>query len=150
MIEHDELCHLIPHSGQMCLLDRVIEWDKTSIKCESNSHTLTDNPLRRDECLPAVSLIEYGAQAVAVHGGLLAREEGRHIENGYLAALRDVQIINQDISVITDKLRIEAECLMAQSGNFIYEFCVKSGGIDIVKGRATVVGEDAPNSRDDE
>lgn len=149
MIEHEELCELIPHAGRMCLLERVIKWSETYIECESSSHALADNPLRRKQCLPAVALIEYGAQAMAVHGGLLARTDGRKISNGYLAALRDVQIVNQDISIISDKLCIEAECLMAQGGNLIYEFRVKSAGIFIVQGRATVVGEDVPIARDD-
>lgn len=144
MIERDELCELIPHTGKMCLLDRVIRWDKTFIECESRSHTLSDNPLRSKKRLPAVSLIEYGAQAMAVHGGLLAREEGRKISNGYLAALRDVKINKHDINSITDKICIQAECLMAQGGNLIYEFRIKSAGTAIIQGRATVVGEDMP------
>lgn len=139
MIEHDEICQLIPHAGNMCLLDRVLRWDQTTIECETSSHMLPDNPLRRDGNFPIVNLVEYGAQAMAVHGGLLAREQGHTISNGYLAALRDVQIHNTDISHISGKLNIVAENLMAQGGNMIYQFYVIAGNERIMEGRVTVV-----------
>ena len=138
MIEHDELCQLIPHSGKMCLLDRVIRWDEASIECESSSHLLPDNPLRHSECLTTINLVEYGTQAMAVHGGLIAREKGHRLGNGYLAALRDVKINDQDVSLLPGELRIEAARLMAEGGNLIYQFRVTLGELCIVQGRATV------------
>ncbi len=45
---------LIPHSGLMCLLDSVIEWDDQSIICISNTHRDPANPLRREGQLSAV------------------------------------------------------------------------------------------------
>ena len=139
MIEHDEICELIPHSGQMCLLDRVIRWDETSIECESGSHMLSDNPLRNEGSLPSICLVEFGAQAMAVHGSLLAREQGRKFGNGYLAALRDLQIVSRDVSQTSSNLQIEAEKLMAQGGSLIYKFWIKIHNICVVQGRATVV-----------
>ncbi|PYI82543.1 MAG: phosphotransferase, partial [Verrucomicrobia bacterium] len=65
-----EIRTLIPHSGLMCLLDSVIEWDDQSIICISNTHRDPANPLRREGQLSAVHAFEYGAQAAAVHGGL--------------------------------------------------------------------------------
>ncbi|MDH5368792.1 MAG: phosphotransferase, partial [Gammaproteobacteria bacterium] len=92
MIKHDELCSLIPHSFDMCLLERVDFWDKDKIVCYSNSHLSDTNPLRRKENLSSVHLLEYAAQAMAVHGGLHDREQGVQMTEGYLAALRDVSI----------------------------------------------------------
>lgn len=139
MIEHDEICELIPHSGQMCLLERVIRWDETSIECESGSHMLSGNPLRNEGSLPSIYLVEYGAQAMAVHGSLLAREQGRKFGNGYLAALRDLQIVSRDVSQTSSNLYIEAKNLMAQGGSLIYNFRVKIDNTLVVQGRATVV-----------
>jgi predicted hotdog family 3-hydroxylacyl-ACP dehydratase len=150
MIDHEEICQLIPHSGNMCLVDKVSSWNKKLIECESTSHLLPGNPLRRNSYLDSVNLIEYGAQAMAIHGGLLAREEGHKLTNGYLAALRDVNICNLDISKINDKLQIVAECLMSQGGNLIYEFRVSAGNVCIVQGRATVVEVIEPGMRDKE
>jgi len=139
MIEHDELCQLIPHSGKMCLLERIIRWDSAAIECEASSHLLPDNPLRREASLSAVNLVEYGTQAMAVHGGLLAREQGGQLGDGYLGALREVQISQLDISKIADKLHIMAEKLISQGGNLIYRFRITAGDTCLIQGRATVV-----------
>ena len=75
-INKAEIRALIPHSGLMCLLDSVIQWDDRSIACISHTHRDVANPLRREGRLSAVHAFEYGAQAAAVHGGLRAREMG--------------------------------------------------------------------------
>ena len=139
MIEHDEICGLMPHAENMCLLDRVTDWDESTIVCESSSHMLQDNPLRTSEGLTSVSLIEYGAQSMAVHGGLIAREKGGDFSDGYLAALRDVSFERMDVSHITNKIVVMAEMLMSQNGNLVYSFHVSANDECIVHGRATVV-----------
>ena len=138
-IHHDELCSLIPHSFDMCLLDRVESWDENSITCYSNSHLLDSNPLRRNESLSSVTLVEYAAQAMAVHGGLHDREEGKQMTEGYLAALRDIKIELCNIDSIEEEIKIEAGKIMSQAGNMIYSFTVFAGENTLVSGRATVV-----------
>jgi predicted hotdog family 3-hydroxylacyl-ACP dehydratase len=76
LIEKSEIRCLIPHAGTMCLLDGVEAWDMRSIVCVSSTHRSVANPLRRDGRLSALHAFEYGAQAAAVHGGLLARSSG--------------------------------------------------------------------------
>jgi len=56
----------------MCLLERVSAWDTHQIRCEANSHRASDNPLRAHGRLGAACGIEYAAQAMAMHGALLA------------------------------------------------------------------------------
>lgn len=139
MIEHDELCHLIPHSDDMCLLDNVEFWDEDKIICHSNSHHLQKNPLRRNDSLSSVHVLEYAAQAMAVHGGLEDREKGKQMTEGYLAALRDVKLNLCELNLLKSELRIEANKIMSQGGNMIYSFNVSSEDINIASGRATVV-----------
>ena len=55
----------------MCLLDEVLTWDATQIRCRSATHRVPDNPLRAHGRLGAVCGIEYAAQAMAVHGALV-------------------------------------------------------------------------------
>ena len=148
MIEHEEICALIPHAGNMCLLDRVTEWDESSIVCESSSHLLVDNPLRTSIGLPCVCLIEYGAQSMAVHGGLMARQHGGKIDNGYLAVLRDVSFERMDISKIMSKIVIMAEKLMSQNGSMVYQFQVSADRQCILQGRATVVEVKTENAKE--
>src|SRR5438874_2386771 len=86
-INKAEIRTLIPHSGLMCLLDQVTQWDDRSITCVTNTHRDPANPLRRNGHLSALHAFEYGAQAAAVHGGLHARSVGTTALPGYLAAL---------------------------------------------------------------
>lgn len=139
MIEHDELCSLIPHSFDMCLLDRVETWDENKIICYSNSHLLETNPLRREGNLSSVHLLEYAAQAMAVHGGLHDREQGKQMTEGYLAALRDVSIDLCSVNNVQTELCIEANKILSQGGNMIYAFTVSAAESELAAGRATVV-----------
>ncbi len=139
MIKHEEICSLIPHSFDMCLLDHVEFWDEEKIICYSNSHLLASNPLRREEKLSSIHLLEYAAQAMAVHGGLHDREKGLKMSKGYLAALRDVKINLCELDKLTTELRIEAKQILSQGGNMIYAFTVSANETELVSGRATVV-----------
>src|SRR5438046_9451761 len=91
-INKAEIRTLIPHSGQMCLLDQVTQWDDRSITCVAKTHRDPANPLRRSGHLSALHAFEYSAQAAAVHGGLHARSGGTTAPPGYIAALRDSRL----------------------------------------------------------
>jgi len=138
-IDKSEICRLIPHTGLMCLLDKVTQYDDKHIVCYSNTHQDMGNPLRNDEILPVYALLEYGAQAMAVHCALLEEANGETIHEGYLAALRDVVMNGNDISRIRSTLCIVATQLMSSQGNMIYNFSVKSDEQILITGRATVV-----------
>lgn len=140
-VDKATLCDLIPHAGDMCLLDEVLAWDEDKIECRSQSHLNQNNPLRNVQGLPSLALIEYGAQAMAVHGGLLARDQGGQISEGYLAALRDVDIKDMLIDRLDLPLMICASKVMAQGGNMVYQFSVKAGEEVLASGRATVISQ---------
>ena len=82
MLERSEIAALIPHSGSMCLVDRVLSWGDDMIRCSSDSHHRSDHPLRRNGRLGAVHLVEYAVQAMAIHGALLARQRGESLTGG--------------------------------------------------------------------
>jgi predicted hotdog family 3-hydroxylacyl-ACP dehydratase len=69
-IDANRIRELIPHAGTMCLLERVVGCDQTSIRCETRSHQNDNNPLRYKGRLSSVCGIEYAAQAMALHGAL--------------------------------------------------------------------------------
>lgn len=140
LIEKDEIRELIPHDGSMCLLDKVIEWDEKRIVCCSETHKNKDNPLRHNHRLPVTALIEYGAQAMAVHGGILAKADNNEIQAGYVASLRNVFLASvEDVSGINNSLQIEAIKQMSSGGNMIYTFTVKSDQQQLVSGQTTVI-----------
>src|SRR5215471_4454843 len=134
-----EIRTLIPHSGLMCLLDEVTQWDERSIVCVSNTHRDPANPLRRQGRLSAVHAFEYGAQAAAVHGGLRARATGTRAPPGYLAALREGRLHVTRLDCIHLPLRILATRLYGEGANTVYEFLVSAAAVLIAEGRVTIV-----------
>jgi predicted hotdog family 3-hydroxylacyl-ACP dehydratase len=134
-----EIRTLIPHSGLMCLLDEVTQWNDRSIVCISNTHRDPANPLRRHGRLSAVHAFEYGAQAAAVHGGLRARAAGMIAPPGYLAALRGGQLHATRLDYIHLPLRIYAMHLFGDGANTVYEFALSAATVLVAEGRVTIV-----------
>jgi predicted hotdog family 3-hydroxylacyl-ACP dehydratase len=134
-----EIRTLIPHSGRMCLLDEVMQWDEQSIVCISNSHRDPENPLCRQGRLSAVHAFEYGAQAAAVHGGLRARSAGTIAPPGYLAALRDGRLHVTRLDYIHLPLQIRATLLFGEAANTVYEFVLTAATALVAEGRVTIV-----------
>src|SRR5690606_36240285 len=87
-----EILALVPHQGSMCLWDEVAGFDAGQIRLRANNHRDATHPLRSAGMLRAIHLCEYGAQAMAVHGGLRARESGGGVRPGVLVALRGVEL----------------------------------------------------------
>ena len=139
VITKTEIENLIPHSGLMCLLDEVTQWDDRSIVSISNTHRDPTNPLRRYGRLSAVHAFEYGAQAAAIHGGLRARAAGKSAPQGYLAGLRDGRLHVTRLDYIHLPLRICATHLFGQGANTVYEFVVSAATVLVAEGRVTIV-----------
>lgn len=143
MLDKPHWAGLIPHQGNMCLLDTVVHWDEARIHARTASHARADNPLRRDGRLHALHLCEYGAQAMAVHGGLLAAAAGGRAAPGYLVALRDVHLARDCIDDLTGELDVHGERLLATEQSWQYAFRVEHAGMLIARGRAAVMTQPA-------
>ncbi|NVZ81831.1 hotdog family protein [Pseudomonas yamanorum] len=81
------LAELLPHAGDMILIDQVLSFDEEQI------HTrLTVKPdglfNRTDGSLPAWVGIELMAQSVAAYAGCRARQKGEAVELGFLLGTR--------------------------------------------------------------
>jgi predicted hotdog family 3-hydroxylacyl-ACP dehydratase len=139
LIDKVAIRHLIPHAGTMCLIDSVSAWDVSRIVCASNSHRHTDHPLRRDGVLAALHAFEYGAQAAAIHGGLLAARAGRPIPRAWLGSLRDARLDSDRLDTIIAPLEIGAELLLSEDGNAIYRCRVAADGKPIAEARVTIM-----------
>lgn len=122
----------------MCLLDAVVDWSETAISCVTGSHADPANPLRADGRLGAASGIEYAAQAMAVHGALLAGSE-RVPRRGYLASVRGVTLHADRLDDLPGELAIRAERLSGDANNVLYRFSVSHAGRCLLEGRAAVV-----------
>ncbi len=133
----EQLAALIPHAGTMCLLDGVLSWDRSRIRCIARSHRDAVNPLRHAGRLGALCGVEYASQAMAVHGGLTAG--GERPAAGYLASLRDLACRVARLDDIAEDLVIDAENLTGEGSRVIYAFSLSAGGRDLLSGRAAVV-----------
>jgi len=121
----------------MCLLSRIVRSDEREVVCAATSHRSPDNPLRRAGRLAALHLAEYGAQAMAVHGGLAnpdAKDRG-----GMLVAIRDLTLEVDRLDDIAGELTISATKLVANADGQIYSFTVSGGGRELGRGRVSVM-----------
>jgi predicted hotdog family 3-hydroxylacyl-ACP dehydratase len=136
----------------MCLLDEVLEWDANRILCRSSTHRDLDNPLRLNGTLGAACGIEYAAQAMAIHGALIATAhaartaEGSHAASandevrvyptalkaprpqvGYIASVRGVSLVASRIDDIAADLLATATRVHSDTSSALYEFVVEAG-----------------------
>ena len=140
MLAKTDWAHLIPHQGAMSLLDAVLSWDDMRIHAISESHALAEHPLRSASGLHALHLAEYGAQAMAVHGALLARARGvDHARPGRLVSLRDIVLAVEYVDSSHGRLDVHAESLYADDTGAQYAFRVEQGGRVLASGRAAVI-----------
>ncbi|NWA30206.1 hotdog family protein [Pseudomonas sp. C6002] len=81
------LAELLPHAGDMILIDQVLSFDEEQIQTR-----LTVKPgglfNRADGSLPAWVGIELMAQSVAAYAGCRARQKGEAVELGFLLGTR--------------------------------------------------------------
>ena len=145
MLDRAAIAARIPHQGSMCLLDAVLAWDSGQIHCRASSHRQPDNPLRTAARLGAACGIEYAAQAMAVHGALLA-PEGAPPRPGYLASVRSVQLAVDRLDDLPQDLDIVAERLSGDEHNILYHFRVEHAGNLLLSGRAAVMLVAQPES----
>jgi predicted hotdog family 3-hydroxylacyl-ACP dehydratase len=130
----------------MCLNERILAWDDEHVRLATRTHAAIDNPLRAHGRLRALHLCEYGAQAMAVHGGLLARAQGRRAPPGLLVALRDVRLSVDYLERLDDEIEIEARRLLAGADSWQYAFRVTHAGQVLAEGRAAVILRAPPSA----
>lgn len=132
----DRIRQLIPHAGTMCLLERVVEWSDAMIACRATSHTSPDNPLRHAGRISAMAGIEYGLQAMAVHGALRGSAPQ---PIGYLVRLGGVRCAIGFLDELGTELYVRADLLQSLGGGYSYEFAITGGDHrPAIAGRATI------------
>ncbi len=148
-IRRQQIAALIPHQGEMCLWDEVVAWDATTIRLRTRRHRDPAHPLRSRDRLRAVHLCEYGAQAMAVHGGLRAGGTGGAAQPGLLVALRGVQLHVARIDDLPGGIECEAQVLVEAESSQQYAFRISHAGTVLAEGRAAVIMQPAAVCRSD-
>ena len=122
------LAELLPHAGDMILIDQVLSFDEEQI------HTrMTVKPgglfNREDGSLPAWVGIELMAQTVAAFAGCRAREEGRAVELGFLLGSRKFEC-NVDHFPVGSELTLHGRrSLEDDNGMGVFECHIDAPGI---------------------
>lgn len=129
---------LIPHSGPMSLLDRVLEHSRESTVC-SVEPSASSVLARSDGSVPAWVALEYMAQCVAVHGGLAARSSGEKLRPALLLGSRRVRFAARDFAP-GEVLRVTARHQAGESGLIVFECAVarESDSNPLVQARLNV------------
>ncbi len=138
VLNREGIAARIPHQGRMCLLDAVTDWSADHIVCNALSHTDPAHPLRAAGRLGAANGIEYAAQAMAVHGALVAGTDAAP-RQGYLASVRSVTLHAERLDALPGPLSVRAERLSGDANNVLYRFAVHHGERCLLEGRAAVV-----------
>ena len=135
---------LIPHSGTMCLLERLDGWSLQHIVCAAGNHRDPGHPLRTRRGLLVPCAIEYAAQAMALHGALIGQNAGTPATPGFLASARGAQfhVLRLDDLAVppgADELRIEATRQAGDASQILYTYTVHHADRLLAEGRAAVV-----------
>lgn len=133
----------IPHQGAMCLLDAVEQWDAEAIVCRASSHRRSDNPLRAADRLGIANGIEFAAQAMAVHGALLAADDAAPTV-GFLTSVREVQWQRPRLDDIASDLMVHAQRISGSANSLLYQFELRADEAVVLSGRASVMQKAPP------
>ncbi len=123
----------------MCLIDQVIEWTDKEIICRTASHRLKSNPLRTAGTLRSECGIEYGAQAIAIHGALNAGALGAAPVAGMLVSARGVVLRVDRLDDIDGDLTVRASRLGGDATALLYEFSICQSLRTLLSGRVSIV-----------
>ena len=122
----------------MCLLDEVIDWDENSLNAITTSHRKKDNPLNETGRMDTVVLVEYGAQAAAIHAALQQSGLGS-ARPAYLGAIKKLQLFTQYIDADIAELQIHAQCIFNDDNGAIYDIRASAKGDDMMAGRVVLI-----------
>ena len=146
MLDRAAIDALLPHAGRMCLLDRVLNWDTSHVRCSAVSHRDIDNPLREGDGLAALAGIEYAAQAAAVHGGLLSG--ATMPRSGVLASLRNVITTRPWLHEIVGEIMVDVTLMHSDPAGGIFDFALFAGAERVLSGQFTLMYIDDAQERD--
>jgi len=136
--EFPEIAALVPQTGPMCLLDRVLE--------HAPSHTVCAvDPGRSgllaaaDGSVPAWVGLEYMAQCIAAHGGLIARRQGLPPRPGLFLGSRRVRF-GAEAFAAGRELRVRARHHHGERGLVAFDCEIQeaAGGPPLVSARLNV------------
>jgi len=128
LIDFSDAASLLPHSGAMVLLDKVIDYDGESLAAELTVRN--DGLFSNDANIPAWAGIEYMAQAIGAYAGIKAILAGEPIRLGYLLGTRRY---NSNVSSFAagTALTVRISNIMQDELLGVFDCQIKGEGIEI-------------------
>jgi predicted hotdog family 3-hydroxylacyl-ACP dehydratase len=133
MLNREQIAALIPHGNSMCMLDEVVHYDRDHILCKSLHFARYENPLFETTPTNSLLLIEYAAQAAAVHSALLQSSLGK-ARPAFIGAVKQVELL-KSVSDNATPIEVLARCLLNEDKGAIYEISVSQHGDVLISGR---------------
>lgn len=127
---------LLPHSGRMVLIDRVLSYDAQHITTETD--VTGDNIFAVHDRLPAWACLEIMAQAIGALAGVLAVDAGEPVRLGYLLGTRRLTLHHGDLP-LPATLRVEArESTRDATGFGVFDCCLYHGEMRLAEAALNV------------
>ena len=134
----EEIRRFLPHGLSMCLLESVESWDELTISCRTTTHRDSRNPLRFKGRLTASAGLEYAAQAMGAHVGLLTGSRQPEYRIGLVGGVRDVVFTTDRLDDRDGWLMVNARRLVEGEQGYMYHFTVSHQTSTLVEGRASI------------
>ncbi|WP_024300265.1 hotdog family protein [Methylomicrobium lacus] len=133
-----DVAELLPHTGKMIWLDKVLAWDEDSVTAELTVRG--DALFGGGNAVPAWAGIEYMAQTIGLYAGIHAKRVGEPIRLGFLLGARRYE---SDVPAfeIGSTLTVRAEKVMQDERLLVFN-CGITG--ELVKVSATLNVYQAP------
>lgn len=122
--EFPPVAKLLPHSGPLVLLDRIVAADDESLT--AMAQVTADGLYNQGDTVPAWVSMEYMAQAVAAFAGLAPYQKGEIIPLGFLLGSRRVEFNRPSFPVGSVLTITVKRILQDESGMAVFE-CQLSG-----------------------
>ncbi|MEP5230829.1 MAG: hypothetical protein ABJQ78_05275 [Alloalcanivorax sp.] len=122
--EFPPVAELVPHSGALVLLDRIVAVEEESLTAAIQ--VTADGLYNHGDAVPAWVAMEYMAQAVAAFAGLESYRNGDTIPLGFLLGSRKVEFNSQSFPVGSVLTVTVKRILQDDSGMAVFE-CHLSG-----------------------
>jgi predicted hotdog family 3-hydroxylacyl-ACP dehydratase len=117
---------LVPHSGRMVLLNRVIEFDEENMVAEVIVRD--DGSFGDGNTVPAWLGIEYMAQTIAALGGMKRRLAGKPLDLGFLLGTRRYEC-NVGLFAVGSVLTVSVKRLIEDQGLGVFDCRITAEGI---------------------
>lgn len=136
-LTREAIAQRIPHAGSMVLLDTVQSWSASTIDCLSYQHRARHNPLRENGVLSCITLVEFAAQAAALHASLSG--EGITAQGtAYIGAIKALKLHAEQVPEV-EALGVSAQMVLNERSGAIYQLSVAAEGELLMEARVVLV-----------